>query len=149
MLSPILSTVIFPDVPAVTSKAKPPSSVFRVMAPFPAEESRLTAAVMIMGVVKVMLADAGVALVVVIFPAKETVPAPFCKKAPFEEIVFPAVVVKRPLLVIVIGPLPVVVTLSWKVIVPAVRLMPEAPLVLSAPLKVALLALPSEQSKRH
>ena len=115
---PILPDTEIAPVPEVISSGNPPSTVCKEMAPPPVEVSSLVLAVSVMPELrlepKVMLASAGVALVVMTFPAREAFPAPFCKKTPFELIVLPAVVVKVPLLVIVMGPAPVVVTLSKK-----------------------------------
>ena len=140
---PTLPDTEIAPLPEVISKGNPPSTVCKEMAPLPVEVSSFVLAVSVMPELrlepKVMAAKTGVALVVMTFPARETLPDPFCKKGPFEVIVLPAVVVKVPLLVIVMGPVLEVVTLSKKVIVAAVKLMPEGPLTLRAPLNVLLL----------
>jgi hypothetical protein len=73
--------------------------------------------------------------VVVILPAKLTLPPPDCEKPPAAESVFPADVVSRPELVIVMGPLPVAVAFSTNVKAVPVRLIPPDPVVFKFPLK--------------
>ena len=94
-------------------------------------ESITEGAVRVIGLVpeKLILALAAVAFVVVIALPSSTLPEPFCVKIPFEESVFPAVVVNVPLLVIEMGPAAVVVIFCKKVSAVPVRLTPPPPLV--------------------
>lgn len=70
-------------------------------------------------------------------------PVPFCVSAPAIKPVAPELNVKRPLLDIVRGPVPVVVIVLLKVIAFPVREIPEAPVVFKAPLYVVVPLQPS------
>lgn len=137
---PMLSKTLISPVPALKVIAWLPSielEAARVIVPFPALVSRETGAVKVIGLVpeKLMPAFAAMVFVVVIELASEMLPEPFCVKFPFEEIVLPAVVVRAPLLLSVMGPLPVVNTFCKNVKFVPVREIPLEPLVAKAPLK--------------
>lgn len=108
-----------------------------VIVPPPVLESTTALVDKVIGLVPVKLIAAfpAAAFVVLTVLAKNTAPDPFCVKLPFEENVFSKVVVRVPLLVSVMGPLPVVVTFSKKVKFAPVREIPPLPSVFKAPWK--------------
>ena len=103
------------------------------MFPNPDPEFSDVLAARVIGLEKEMFAPA-----VVIDPPKETKPAPFWVNAPPKVMAPAAVLVKRPLFVMVRGPPPVVVIAAPRTIALVLTEIPRAPEVMSGPLNVVV-----------
>jgi len=124
--------VILP-VPAASEKVCAPLTVVTEISPAPAPVLKAVDPARTIGELKVMAS-----LVVVRLPLQLTVDAPLAEKAPSREIALPEVLVNVPPpdITSVKGPAFVVVIPAPTTMLPVVIEIPEAPLVVSAPLNV-------------